>query len=257
MGYWVVRKYISGSVIERSKVYVPSSRRPRTGRVKGHTSAEKRDSNARGAARTLARLLNCNFSHADFMLTVKYDDEHLPETWQEQERDAGNFVRRLTRALKGQGAETVKSIIICSELDGKTGELVRKHGHIIISGTGFAFSGGKWKIGRRLLDDIWGKGSVYCESLWDQQDYTPLAVYLIKQTADHRDNRKKYRPSRNMDKPIVTEEIVKTGQELRAPKGAVIKERIYTEFGATNYLRYVKPDETRQAKQRTPERRNR
>lgn len=254
MGYWVVRKYISGNVIERSKVYIASSRKPRTGRVKGHTSAEKADSNAKAAIRQLARTLNCNYSKADFILTVKYDDEHLPSDWQEQEKDASNFVRRLVRALKSEGVQTVKTVIVTSELDGKTGEVVRKHDHIVVTGKGFSFSDGKWKIGKRLLDDIWGKGSIYCESLWDQQDYTPLAAYLIRQTVDHRDGRKKYRPSRNMEKPIVTEEIVKTGKELRAPKGAVVKERIFTEFGGTNYLRYVRED---REETRTTERRNR
>lgn len=253
MGRWVVRKYISGNVIERSKVFIPG--RPGHGRrrrVKGSTTAARHDLNARAAEKRLARLINCNFSHRDLLLTVKYDDAHLPDTWQVQEKDADNLRRRLVRAMKKAGAEDVKSILLTSELDGKTGEVVRKHMHIVISGTAWRWENGCWWIGERKVDEIWGRGTVWAENLWDQQDYTPLAVYLIRQVRDHTEGRQMYRPSRNLAKPIIEEEEVKTGRELRAPKGAVVKEKLFNDFGA-NYIRYIRPESKRQEKDRPAE----
>ena len=42
---WVIRTYKCGRVVEKSKFWVPAGTRVRGGRVKGNTSAAKRDAN--------------------------------------------------------------------------------------------------------------------------------------------------------------------------------------------------------------------
>ena len=76
-GKAVIRTYISGRVVEKSKFWVPAQTRVRSGRVKGNTSAAKHDQNYRSAVKRAARDLNCNFGRGDLLITAKYDDEHL------------------------------------------------------------------------------------------------------------------------------------------------------------------------------------
>lgn len=239
-GKWVIRTITSGKVREKSKVWVPAQTKVRKGRVKGSTTASKRDSNERSAIKQLARIINCNFSKRDIYMTLSYEEEKLPEGMDGQNADATNFIRRLERAIKKLGYNAPKRIIVCSVKDGKTGEVVRPHVHILLSGEGLTFSGGEWRCGKRRLSDIWGKGWVYAEPLRAQDDYTPLATYLIRQAGDAPDG-KKYRCSQNMAKPIITEEEAKTGRPMRAPTGTIVVEQTYNELAGVNYVRYITP----------------
>lgn len=239
-GRWVVRKYVSGQVVERSKVYIPGSRPIRKGRVKGSTTAAKADSNAMQAVKQLARAINCNFTRKDLYITLTYAEGRLPEDWKQAEKETGNFIRRLNYQLSKQRIQRVKWISVASEADGKSGEPVRPHTHVILSSSGITFRDGDWWCGGKSLREIWGMGVVYCEPLRAQQDYTPLAVYLIRQ-AGRQENRKKYRTSRNLAKPIVTEEEVRTGRPLRAPAGARVVEQRYNTLDGVNYIRYIRP----------------
>ena len=241
-GHWVIRTYRAGKVIEKTKMYICGSHsvNPRKHRVKGATTAAKRDRNATAAVRTLSRLINCNFDKHDIYLTLSFDDEHYPEDRAAMQKETVNFIRRLTRSMAKAGAPEVKYITVLSEKDGKTGNQVRKHAHIVISGKYAEFKDGEWYVGKKTISQIWGRGIAYAEPLRNQDDYTPLAVYLIKQaTAD--ENAKKYTCSRNMAQPIITEEDCVTDRQFKAPKGATICENRYDTLIGENYIRYIAP----------------
>lgn len=240
-GKWVLRTYRAGNVIERSKVYLPNCKgQIRRHRVKGSTTASKKDRNANAAVRTLARLINCNFDHRDIYLTLSFDDEHYPEDRAAMQKETDNFCRRLTRAMVKSGAHDIKRVIVLSDKDGKTGAAVRPHVHIVITGASWTFRDGGWYIGEKAVSNIWGRGKAYAEPLRRQDDYTPLAVYLIKQASSD-DNAKKYTCSHNLVKPIITEEEVATDRQVTAPKGAVICENRYDTIAGENYIRYIAP----------------
>ncbi|MBQ0037472.1 MAG: hypothetical protein KBS74_02245 [Clostridiales bacterium] len=203
----------------------------------------KMEANIRAAVKQLARTLNANFTHKDLYITLKYDDEHLPEDWKRQEKDRAEFIRRMKSALKRQGIRDTKWVSVCSEVDGKTGEAVRPHIHIPISGDGITFRDGEWWIGNENLTELWGKGSVYAEPMRRQKDYTALAIYLIRQ-AGRQTDRRKYHTSRNMVKPTVEEFIALTDRKMQAPAGAVTVEKQYNALTGANYLRYIKPEKT-------------
>lgn len=149
----VIRR-LSGRVVELSTVWVSANMRPRRNRRKGSTSAQKQDANERDCVKRLARVINCNFSHGDLLLTPKYDEagmarltawaaQHQGEgqSWEDAlldaaEREGRNYMRRLGRALNRQGAE-LRYILITSDIDGETGEAVRLHHHIIIPRVGY------------------------------------------------------------------------------------------------------------------------
>ena len=239
-GCWVVYKITSGSVVERIKVWrsgtTPTVRRKR---VKGGVLPKKAEANLRGAVKRLARILNTNFTERDLFVKLSYTT--LPEDWRGQERETANFMQRLKRAIRSAGGGDVKWISVCSEVSATTGEPVRPHVHVIVTGGSIQFRDGHWWCGKRTLDDIWGLGGVYAEPLRQMSDYTPLALYLVRQ-AGKDENRQKWHSSRNMEKSVVEESVVMTDSELRAPAGSVVTEKIYDPERGINYVRYIRQD---------------
>ena len=248
-GRWVVRRYESGNVIERSRVYVYTSQPVRKRKVKGNTCAAKADANYRQAVKVFARILNANFGVVpSLFIKLGYDDIHAaPEGEEDRDalaqtkKDAGNFLRRLKRKLKKYGVENVKTVTVCSDLDGETGELVREHVHLIVTAAGISFRDGAWYAGDQRIEDIWGNGSVWAENVAQGGDLTPLAVYLLRQ-ARRQPDKKKYTCSRNMTPTTVTEEEVRPSREMKAPAGCAVRDTTYDqETGMLVYIRYIKP----------------
>ena len=246
-GRWMVIRRTSGRVVELSTVFVPANVKPRRNKRRGTTTAQKQDENERDCVKRLARAINCNFAHGDLWLTAKYDDAGIArleawarahqkegQSWEDAMFDAAeqagtNYLRRLKRLLEKQGVE-LRSIISTSDMDGASGEHVRLHHHIILPRVSFEAAAKAWK-----------DGSVEYQILRDQQDYTPLAVYICKQ-ARRRPDRKKFRCSRHLKKPIVNERWAKPGEELRPDAGGAITGRNQWEPGKPQYIRFVKRD---------------
>lgn len=240
----VIRR-TSGKVVEESTVWVGANTKPRRPRKKGSTSAQKKDENERDSVKRLARIINCNFSYGDLLLTPKYNQEGLAdlERWAEEHKREGEnwedvmlraaqhqgelYLDRLRETLKAQGV-TCKCVLITSDIDGETGEYVRLHHHLVIQRVGFEVARKKWKL-----------GSVDYQILKDQDDYTPLAVYLCKQVRRRADG-KKWTATRNMEKPTVSTRWAAAGEELRPDARAVLVERNQWEPGKPQYIRFVK-----------------
>lgn len=145
----MIRTYKSGRVIEKSKFWVPAQARPRAGRVKNNTSAAKRDQNARRAVRTLARTINCNFGAKDLFVTATFDDgtlEQIGGDYAQLTRLLGNFMKRLKRKVRREGAE-LRWVACPSAMDGETGKPVRLHVHMVLSGNGIRWEDGQWMVG--------------------------------------------------------------------------------------------------------------
>lgn len=243
-GYFMIRTIRSGKVIEKSQSYV-GERKPRAARKKGNSSQRKKDGNLICAIRRLARTLNCNFMKGDLLVTLHYDDAHLPDSLAEADRLCKLFWDRLARALKKLGLR-LRGVWITSDLDPETGKVVRIHHHLVIGGEGvaLAWEGGKLAdatVGARSLRDIWGCGGLDVEPLHEQDDYTPIAVYFLRQVRGW-ENEKKWHPSRGLKKPVVeSERIVSYPRELRAPGGATVKEiGRYDEATGQHYIRYIR-----------------
>lgn len=89
--------------------------------AKGNTRRKKRAKptsemqarlNQRNAERALIRLLNANFTERDISVTLTFSDEHLPEAYEEAERRAKNFLRRVKRLRVKRDMSELKYIII-------------------------------------------------------------------------------------------------------------------------------------------------
>lgn len=254
-GYWVVRTYKAGSVGEKTKYFVPGTRP--TGKLhrRSKDAVRKQEQNEYAAQKTLARLINANFGKGAFLLGLDYSEEGLTRImqwgrkhglqvddpddvvranaiWEAAAHELDNAIRRVKRRLKEQGIE-LRAILATSDMDGETGEMVRVHHHLVVNGgTQEAFV------------DAWekyGLGGVAWSQFWnDQEDRTPIAEYIIRQVRRIPDA-KKYRSTRNLERPEPRDRIVQSEAELRVPAGGKLLFRQQWSTGQHQYIRYTLP----------------
>lgn len=281
------RKYLcKNGVVERTRYPVRDNARPRSSRKKGNTSFRKQEANFNAALRRVSRLLNCNFDHENgILVTLDYDPAGMEKLCAQaglteskklwalgmQKAEIGEWktakkcakradvgidpyeyteeaCARLRAAAEKQmnlwlrrvkRQQAVKYIAVTSDIDGDTGEVVRLHHHLVLAAEGISWD---------MLQKQWKLGSVDIRRLRGQQDYTPIAVYLMRQVRRQPDA-KKYSVSRGMLMPEITEREVLGNPEIKAPAGAKIMERSeYNPETVVQYIRYVpKKREARKA----------
>lgn len=233
------RTYRSANGVVEKTRYLVGSNAKRQKRRRGVTTARKQEANFNGACKRLARVLNCNFNAAGGrLLGLDYDGPSAERILQAEdprkaaEKEARLFIRRLKRKLK----QDIKWVIVTSDLDGDTGELVRIHHHIAV------------QLPERVSYDAilscWAHGGVDIKTMWTEDDYTGLARYLLRQTRRLPDA-KKYSTSRNMILPEITEREILTTNRIRPPKGAKVREQYYDEEGVGQYIRYTVQPKTK------------
>ena len=249
-GHWEIITIRSGEVEEKSKHFV-AAEPDQTGERK-KTSAKKQALNDANAARRAARWLNANFATGSVLLGLDYDDRHLQavearakklqetspeESWEDlvltaAEHELRLCIDRVRRKLRGTGV-TLKYMAWTSDMDGKTGEAVRVHHHLVIPAACL-----------EAFREKWGKGRCVGKPIQDE-DLSVLAGYLCDQVRRRPDARK-YMPSRNLTEPTVSRRVAVSGAELRVPKGCRLLYRGAHEPGWTSqYIRYLRrPEKT-------------
>ena len=242
-GYWVIRTYQAGPIGEKIKYWIPGAK-PTASERKMKSDVKQQERNEASAVKRLARDLNENFWEKDLWLTLKYSDEGLKrisagldqnsETYEQDLYEAAEHQVRLWRdrvvkACKSAGIE-VKYVITTSDMDGETGECVRVHHHVVMSGAAAEIAKGKWKL-----------GSVSIKHLREEVDRSELANYMLKQVR-HVPDAKKYIPSRNLTRPEPKDRIAKSGAELSVPKGGQLLYRAEYQPGRPQYIRYIVPE---------------
>lgn len=253
-GYWATKTYRCGRIGEKVKFFVPSRR----GRPREKSSQEKIASNAVGAVRWAARCINENFRPGDGWLTLTYDRKRYARVLERAERQKARepqtpmedciwfaaahegelLMDRARRALRKQGIE-LKYFMVTSDMDGDSGELVRVHHHVIVPAECREMVKKKW--GGAEFEDP--NRPEWKDRLWEQEDYTPLAEYMLKQVR-HIPNAKKYVPSRNLSRSEPKPRRVMSGARIREPKGCrLLYAAPYTGQRDSQYIRYLLPPE--------------
>lgn len=243
-------KRVSGRVVERSTVWVPEGTREvkRKPKRKGATTAQKQDENERQAEKRLARILNCNFRPGDVLLGPTFDEtnwsalreraegmrEKHPDATEENllvmaaEHEGELWIQRTRRALAKEGRrELLRYVMVVSDMDGQTGEQKRIHLHAILPAWAEKNAAAAWKA-----------GAVDVQHLREQDDFTPIARYLLRQVR-RRPDAKKWRAAQNMDRPVVTVTNIPEGKVLKAGKGEVVMHQNAVIPGQPQYLRTV------------------
>lgn len=245
IGYWIVRTYEAGDVGEKTKFWIPEQR-PTKSERRLRSNIKKQEQNEASTVKGLARIINANFTAGDVLLGLDYSkagmkrleirarafgaDRYDKEAWPEAIRQAAEHEVRLVLRRVKRELGSVKYIAITSDMDGDTGEVVRVHHHLIVSGDCLDSFRKKWKE----------VGGVSWSHLGHQDDYMPIAEYLMRQVR-HVPDAKKYISSRNLIRPQPKDRIVISGAELRVPRGGRILYRNEYRPGMPQYIRYVLP----------------
>lgn len=236
------RRYIcTNNVVEVTQFVVGDKQ---TGGRKWHrakSQEDKRDENARQAVRVAARILNCNYTSEDILLTLTYSDEaqeelfaqmNPDETWEKAKKIASGKLetarKEFKKALGNSGVE-MRTFCVTADMDQETGELVRVHHHVVVT-----------KEAADYIEERWNFGFVHRENLYRQDDYTPLAAYLLGQVR-HFEGKKKYSSSRNMIKPRVEEQVLaeEPTNEIKVQPGSKVLDRTPFRDGCVSqYVRY-------------------
>ena len=186
------RKYVCGDYIEVAIYPVYTQTRGRSQRKKPTSEVQQR-LNHRHATDRLRRLLHTNFNPKDLFVTLTFDEDSLPETVADCQREVQNYLRRVKRRYAKAGLEPRYIYII-----EYGAEHNRLHAHLVISEG----------LSRDELSALWGQGTVSADRLRFEADgLTALAVYLTKGKDDEGDRLtfKRWSGSRNLAQPTITE----------------------------------------------------
>lgn len=252
-GYWVIRTYESGLVGEKIKFWVPGERPKKKLTRKQRSDVRKAAQNEESAVRQMARLINANFHPGDFLLGLDYSPEGMlrveyeaagqkggramlaPTSAQRMDairKAAGhqlvNCIRRVKRELAAEGVE-LKYIFVTSDTDGKTGEAVRVHHHLIVNREARDAFVRKWQEK--------GLGGVSWSPLEKQEDYIEIAKYLLAQVRKV-EGENQYTSSRNLIRPRPKDRVAASSSEVRVPKGCHLLHRQEYKPGKAQYIRY-------------------
>lgn len=228
------RVYRTGNFREVVDHKVGENARPRGAtRAKrgfGTSRPEQIAANDKTAVRALTAIINGNFSyqHGDLWICLTLDAAGLCDLAELRRRTA-LFLRAAGRLAKKRGID-LRWIAAPADIDGDTGEIVRPHVHLILSGG----------LTTDELRRLWHYGTVDVRTLRQQKSHKALATYIIRQ-ARHDPNAKKWTCSRNLQRTILVREyFVASGERYRLPPHAAECEREYDpELGKQLYLSYM------------------
>lgn len=192
-------KIISGNVVEIRRTYMnvrsASGKKKRGQRIAGNTSERKIRANEREAIKCLARTLNANLVKGWLLVSLKYDDEHLPEDYSALEESGRKFLRAFRAAFKAEYGRNPKYIMVDANWNGEKDKPARLHHHFIVE-----------PCSRDMIAKCWKGGGIMAEDIDNREDHTALAVYLVGNVHGVERGKNKWSTSRgNLAKPIYME----------------------------------------------------
>lgn len=197
------------------------------------SSAARRRLNLKAACRQFELLIAANFDRRDLVVTLTYDDDHLPETRAEAVKCLKKFIRALRQVRKRQGLPTLKYIYVTESKH----EHGRWHHHLILNGTGNDME---------TIRSLWIYGEQVNIDILDDTQYRALAEYFAKEPreAGTSNGKRMWTPSKGLTRPAVQSDWIDDRTTLEPPPGATILESITerNEWGEYVYLKYLLPD---------------
>ena len=184
------KTYTTGNYMEMEMFNLSPQKKPfnRAKKVKESTPAQK-NLNDKKSKRQFRRILHENFTKGDLALHLTFDEDHLPKTEKDALRLISNFIRVIRRMWEKKfPGRPFKYVYVFSEVDGETGEIVRKHFHMIMSGG----------LIREDIEDKWKYGYANADRLrFTETGIEKLANYMIDQACGKR----RWKGSNNLVKP--------------------------------------------------------
>ena len=227
-----MKKILTAGALVKEVIYTRAAGRegPRIRAAKRKASTEAQHlMNAKYSWQKLELMLAANFVPGDLVITLTYDDTHLPAT-----REAA--VARLKRfrsdlaAVRREHGEELRMIWATENASG----LGRWHHHVVINTTGQDFSeiAKLWDCG----DDL----EIRKLEVGRAKNYESLARYMAKE-ARERPGLRSWSYTRNCRKPEVETFVVPDDTELAPPEDAIVMEdqTKRTDYGSYHYIKYL------------------
>lgn len=206
------------------------SERARAAKRKASTEAQKR-MNQIYSWQKLELMLAANFRPGDLVVTLTYDDAHLPESRKASEMRLKYFRQQLAvhRVMTGQ------ELVMIWNTEHKHGD-GRWHHHTVINASGDDYD---------LIRRLWIYGSdieIKPLRVDKEKNYETLARYMCKEEGE-RLGQRKWSYTRNARKPEVETFRVEEDTTVQVPKGAT-EISVFSDsnqYGSARVIKYLAP----------------
>ena len=235
---------VAGPLVYEAIYPLPNPRDSRAVRQgkKNLTSAAQQRMNLKYQWQKLELLTAANFRVGDIVLTLTFDDAHLPDSRAETMKCVREFFKKL-RARRNPLGKATKYIYVVEHNHSREDptftpvELAqqgRYHVHMILNATGADD------------DDIracWDGGLIEWHPFELNRDrtYESLARYFCKEIPDYVGARK-FIPSRGLIQPETDCQIVDSSETLNPPRGATVYDNtgvVQTDYGKYQFVKYL------------------
>lgn len=246
MGKLRKKTIVAGPLVYESIYPLPSPRDSRSVRQgkKNLTSNAQQRMNLKYQWQKLELLMAANFRVGDIVLTLTFDDAHLPGSRAETMTRVKQFLKRLRELRKPWGSQTKYIYVVehnhCREntcfVPVELAQQGRYHVHMIINATGSDYGD---------IKECWGLGlfEMHPFELNRERTYESLSRYFCKELPDYVGARK-FIPSRGLIHPEPDCQIVDSSETLDPPKGATVYDNtgmVRTEYGRYQFVKYLWP----------------
>lgn len=229
------KKIITAGPLVLGAIYPRASRwdSPKARGAKRQLSSEAQQRmNLKYSYQKLELMLAANFAPGDLILTLTYDEDHLPRSREAAKARLKKFRLKLGALRKCSGAE-LRMVWATENVFGQG----RWHHHCVVNATGDDFD---------VIRKLWVSGeNVEINKLKIDKDhsYESLARYLCKE-ARERPGLRSWSYTRSCRKPEVETFPVPDDTPLQPPKGATVYEEASerNEFGSYKYVKYLAPN---------------
>lgn len=157
---------------------VPVTNMPEAGQEKkGKSSKAQKNLNDKRSKRRFVQIANTNFGADDLHISATYNEEHLPITLEEAERNVHNYLDRVKRRMKRVTGQDLKYMLVTeytpeegenADPEDKTTRAVRIHHHIIINGG----------LSRDDLELMWSATRINWKKTQNDPEYRKNVDYL-------------------------------------------------------------------------------
>lgn len=162
---------------------VPVTNMPEAGKgKKGKSSQAQENLNDKRSKRRFVQVANTNFGTGDSHISATYNEEHLPITLEEAERNVHNYLDRVKRRMKRVTGQDLKYMLVTEYtpeeeegqqltlegMEDKRTRAVRIHHHIIINGG----------LSRDDLEMMWSATRINWKKAQNDPEYRKSVDYL-------------------------------------------------------------------------------
>ena len=226
------KKIIVAGMLVKEAVYSrPAGRETvavRQSKRKASTEAQQRI-NAKYSWQKLELMLAANFLPRDLIVTLTFDEEHLPETRSQVNAKLKKFRKELAAIRKRRR----KDLRMIWTIEHRSGE-GRWHVHAVINATGDDYAD---------ILSCWPHGSdidMRKLELSKRKNYETLARYMCKE-ARERAGLRAWSYSRSCRHPEVETFPVSDDEDVRIPKQATVltDASMRTDYGEYHYIKYL------------------